>query len=326
MRPFLYAIIWAAMIVIATWPLLISLQSLFGGRRWAAVLIMTLLLLCILFIPLTVVVMMIIDRAQDLFVTGNAYLGSIKVPVPPDWVHRIPMAGPKIVSLWNEYGALDTSRAVELVSPYYEKILGWVVNQAESFGLIIVNSLVTIVIAAIMYANGEAAAIGVCRFARRIAGGQGEKAIILAAKAVRGVALGVVVTAVIQSVMTYGILTIAGVPGVIFLTAITFIMCIAQLGPAIVLLPVIIWLFYNGQPGWGGGMIVWTVIVATIDNFISSMLMRKGVDLPLPLILAGVLGGLISLGFLGIFMGPVMLAVTYTLIREWVAAGEAAES
>src|SRR6185369_9790530 len=89
MRPFLYAIIWAAMIVIATWPLLISLQSLFGGRRWAAVLIMTLLLLCILFIPLTVVVMMIIDKAQELFVAGNTYLGSIKVPVPPDWVHRI---------------------------------------------------------------------------------------------------------------------------------------------------------------------------------------------------------------------------------------------
>ncbi len=325
MRPFLYAIIWAAMIVIATWPVLISLQSLLGGKRWAAVVTMTLLLFCILFLPLTAIVMILIDKAQEFFIAGNAYLGSIKIPVPPDWVHGIPLAGPKIVSLWNEYGALDTSRIAEHLSPYYDNILSWVVNQAENFGMIIINSLVTIMIAAVMYANGEDAAKGVCRFARRIAGGQGEKAIILAAKAVRGVALGVVVTAVIQSLLTYGVLSLAGVPGVVLLTAVTFIMCIAQIGPAIVLIPVIIWLFYNGQPGWGSGMIVWTVVVAAVDNFISSMLIKKGVDLPLLLILAGVLGGLISFGFLGIIIGPVMLAVTYTLIGEWVTAGEADE-
>jgi predicted PurR-regulated permease PerM len=325
MKPFLYAIIWAAMIVIATWPLLISLQSLLGGRRWAAVVIMTLLLLGILFLPLTVAVMMLVDKAQELFITGKASFWSIQIPAAPDWVHKIPLAGPKIVSFWNEYGSLDTSKIAEHISPYYEKILGWVVNQAESLGMIIVNSMVTIVIAAVLYANGEAAAEGICRFAGRIAGEQGENAVILAAKAVRGVALGIVVTAVAQSLMTYGGLVIAGVPGAVLLTAIAFIVCIAQIGPTVVLIPVIIWLFYNGQPGWGWFMIVWTAVAATIDNFIRPVMIKKGADLPLLLIFAGVLGGLISFGILGLFIGPVMLAVTYTLVREWVAAGEAAE-
>ena len=322
MQPFLYAIIWAAMIVIATWPVLGHLQSFLGGKRWAAVLVMTLLLLCILFLPLTIAIMMLIDKAQELFVSKSAPW-SVWMPVAPDWIHKIPLIGPKIVSTWNEYGSLDTSRVAELVSPYYEKILKWVVNQAENFGMIIVNSLVTIVIAAVMYANGEVAAEGACRFARRIAGEQGENAVILAAKAVRGVALGIVVTAVIQSIMTYGGLVIAGVPGTVLLTAITFVVCVAQVGPTVVLIPVIIWLFYSGHGGWGWFMIAWTAVVATIDNFIRPILIRKGADLPLLLIFAGVLGGLISFGILGLFIGPVMLAVTYTLLREWVTAGEA---
>lgn len=323
MLPFLYAIIWAAMIVIATWPLLVSLQSFLGGRRWAAVLIMTLLLLCILFLPLTAAVLMLIDKAQELFASKTA-LWSISMPVAPDWVQRIPLAGPRIAALWNEMGALDTSKIAEHISPYYEKILRWVLGQAENFGMIIVNSLVSIVIAAVMYAHGESAADGARRFARRIAGEQGENAVVLAAKAVRGVALGVVVTAVIQSFMTYVGLAMAGVPGTVLLTAVAFLACLAQIGPAAVLIPVVIWLFYTDQAGWGWFMIVWTAVVATIDNFIRPILIRKGADLPLLLIFAGVLGGLISFGILGLFIGPVMLAVTYTLIREWVTAGEAA--
>jgi predicted PurR-regulated permease PerM len=322
MQPFLYAIVWAAMIVIATWPIHVSLQALLGGRRWAAALIMTFLVFCTLFVPLTAAVMMLVDNFQKYFISGNFSFGDIRIPVPPEWVHRIPLAGPKIVSVWKEYGSLDTSKLDEYISPYYEKILGWGVSQAESFGMVIVNSLLTIIIAGVLYTNGESAAEGVCRFVTRIAGEQGKNAVILAARAVRGVALGVVVSAIIQSIITYGLLSFAGVPAVLLLTAITFVMCIAQVGPIIVLIPVTIWIFYKGEAGWGVFMVVWTVTVTMIDNFTSSLLIRKGVDLPLMLVFAGVLGGLISFGILGIFIGPAMLAVTYTLIREWVSVGE----
>ncbi len=325
MRPFLYAIVWASMIVIATWPLLISLQSRLGGKRWPAVVIMTLLLLCILFIPLTLAVMMLIDKAQELYAFSQTPISNFRLPAAPVWVEKLPLVGSKIVSLWNEYGSLETARITEHISPYYEKILRWTVGQAENFGIIILNSLITIVISAILYVNGEDAANGICRFFRRIAGVQGENAAILAAKAIKGVALGIIVTAVIQSVLAYGGLLIAGVPGAVVLTAITFIVCVAQIGPTVVLVPVVIWLFYNDHTGWAWFMLAWAVTVATIDNIIRPMLIKKGADLPLLLIFAGVLGGLISFGILGLFIGPVMLAVTYTLAKEWVSAGEAVD-
>ncbi|MRR34514.1 AI-2E family transporter, partial [bacterium] len=174
----------------------------------------------------------------------------------------------------------------------------------------------------VRHATGETAASGVCRFARRLAGHNGEDAAILAAKAVRGVALGVVVTALIQSLLGCIGLVVSGVPAAAVLTGVMFILCVAQLGPGLVLIPTVIWLFWSDQTLWGSVMVVWTIIVGTIDNFIRPILIRKGADLPLLLIFAGVIGGLIAFGVIGLFIGPVVLAVTYTLLKEWISMGE----
>jgi len=96
------------------------------------------------------------------------------------------------------------------------------------------------------------------------------------------------------------------------------------LGPALVLIPVVVWLFWSGQTLWGSIMVVWTIIVGTLDNFIRPILIKKGADLPLLLIFAGVIGGLIAFGIIGLFIGPVLLAVTYTLLVEWVVSGSIA--
>ncbi|HZV81009.1 MAG TPA: AI-2E family transporter, partial [Geobacteraceae bacterium] len=186
----------------------------------------------------------------------------------------------------------------------------------------IIQFLLTVIISAVLYATGETAANGVCRFARRLAGSPGEDAAILAARAVRGVALGVVVTALIQSLLGAIGLALAGVPAVTLLTAAMFILCVAQVGPGLVLVPVVVWLFWQDQNLWGSIMVAWTVVVGTVDNFIRPFLIKKGADLPLLLIFAGVIGGLISFGVIGLFIGPVMLAVTYTLLEVWVSRGE----
>jgi predicted PurR-regulated permease PerM len=115
---------------------------------------------------------------------------------------------------------------------------------------------------------------------------------------------------------------LAGIPAIFFLTAVMLLFCVAQIGPALVLIPAAIWLFLQGQTGWGIFMVLWMLFVGTIDNFIRPILIRKGADLPLLLIFAGVIGGLISFGIIGLFIGPVMLAVSYTLLKEWVNAGE----
>lgn len=320
-KPFLSAIIWAAMIVIATWPLMQSVEAKLGNRRWLAVIVMTMLLLLILIVPLSLAIGTIIEKAQQLIANSQA-IGDLQIPPPPEWLHQLPIFGGKAAARWSEFSKMNQGQLAGYLEPYSNKIIGWFLSQAGSIGMIVLHSLLTVVITAILYANGDTAANGVRRFVKRIAGQSGEEAAVLAARAVRGVAIGIVGTALIQSLLGGIGLLIAGIPAALTLAAVLFLLCVIQLGPVFVLIPVTLWLFSQGENGMAIFMIVWTVIVASIDNFVRPVLIKKGADLPLILIFAGVLGGLISFGIIGLFIGPVMLAVTYTLLKEWVATGE----
>jgi predicted PurR-regulated permease PerM len=195
----------------------------------------------------------------------------------------------------------------------------WFAGALGSLGLLAIEFLLTVVIAAIMYAQGEAARDGIIRFCRRLAGDRGEKVVKLAGQSIRAVALGVVVTALVQTVLAGIGLAVTGIPFAGFLTALILLLCIAQIGPVVVLAPAVIWLFWTDATGWGVALLVWTVIVAMLDNILRPMLIRKGADLPLLLIFAGVIGGLLAFGIIGLFVGPLVLAVSYTLLKEWVA-------
>ncbi|RNC64799.1 MAG: AI-2E family transporter YdiK [Desulfuromonadales bacterium] len=321
MRPFLTALIWATMIVIATWPVMLAVQRGLWGKRGLAVTVMTVVLLLVLVIPFTLAVTSIIDRADEI-VGWVKSLAAFTMPPPPPWLEQIPLVGQKAAARWHHLASISPQELSETMAPHVKNIVGWFVAQAGSVGMMIVHFLLTVIISAVLYANGETAAAGVCRFAKRLAGQHGEDAAILAAKAVRGVAMGVVVTALIQSFLGGIGLAVAGVPAAALLTAVMFILCVAQLGPGLVLVPTVIWLFWADQTLWGSVMVVWTIIVGTLDNFIRPILIKKGADLPILLIFAGVIGGLISFGVIGLFIGPVLLAVTYTLLQNWVTAGE----
>jgi predicted PurR-regulated permease PerM len=210
-----------------------------------------------------------------------------------------------------------------MVVPYVQKVFSWFVAQAGSMGMTMLHFLLTVIIASILYAKGEVVEDGVLRFARRLAGTQGEEVAVLAAKAVRGVMLGVVLTALIQAAVSGVGLLITGVPAVGLLTAVVFMLCLAQLGPILVLVPAVIWLYWSGQPIWGTVLLVISVVAVTLDNVIRPFLIKKGADLPLLLIFSGVIGGLIAFGIIGLFIGPVFLAVGYTLLAAWVKGDKA---
>ncbi len=169
-----------------------------------------------------------------------------------------------------------------------------------------------------MYAGGEHAAAMAERFGHRLAGERGRQSVRLAGQAIRSVALGVVVTALLQSVLGGIGLAIAGTPFAAVLTAVMFMLCIAQLGPGLVLIPAVVWFYWSGAAGWGTFLLVWSVIVISLDNIVRPLLIRKGAHIPLVLLLAGVIGGLIAFGLVGIFLGPVVLAVAYTLLQAWL--------
>jgi predicted PurR-regulated permease PerM len=320
LRPFLISIIWALLIVVATWPLLLKLQARLPGRRSAAVAVMTVVLLLIVFVPLTLAVLTILNNAQDITARIKS-LAELTVSPPPEWVGRIPLAGGKLAARWQEFASLTPEERSVMVSPYARKALQWFLAQAGSIGLMMLNFLLTVIIAAMMYAKGEIAAAGVLSFARRLAGVKGEEAAVLAAKAVRAVAMGIVLTALIQAAFGGTGLMVTGVPAAPLLTAVMFMLCLAQIGPALVLVPSVIWLYMNGSALWGTVLLVFSILAVTADNIIRPLFIRKGVHLPMVMVIAGVVGGLIAFGIVGLFIGPVVLAVTYTLLKAWVTGG-----
>jgi predicted PurR-regulated permease PerM len=315
--PFLGAIIWAITIVAATWPLMLRLQSLLWNRRGPAVAVLTAALLLILFIPLSIAIGAIVDNAAEIIAWVKS-LQSFQLPAAPAWLVNLPVVGPRAAQLWNHVATSGVDQLARETAPYAAVVASWLIAQIGNIGLIVLQFLLTVIVAAILYAQGEDAARIALRFGNRLAGERGVNVMRLAGRAIRGVALGIVVTALVQSVLGGIALAVAGVPFAALLSGVMFVLCIAQVGPMLVLVPAVIWLYWTGASGWGTFLLVATVIVGTLDNFVRPFLIKKGADLPLLLIFAGVIGGLVAFGLVGIFVGPVVLAVTYTLLDAWM--------
>jgi predicted PurR-regulated permease PerM len=317
LAPFLLAIVWASTIVIATWPVLRKVQAVLGGRRGAAVAAMVVVMLLAFILPAGLVVDSIVSHRETISGWLTA-LPEMKIPPAPAWVEKIPMAGATITTAWNELAEAGTRAIFVRLSPHTKGAFAWVMSRVGGVGALFVQFLMTVGICGILYANGETAASGVVRFGRRLGGDRGDSVVRLAGQSVRAVALGVIVTAVVQSVLSWIGLAIAGVPFATMLTGMVFVLCIAQLGPLLVMLPASIWLYTQGNQGWGIALFVWSIPVGLIDNVLKPLLIKRGADLPILLILVGVIGGLLAFGVIGLFVGPVVLAVTYTLLGQWV--------
>jgi len=321
LRPFLGALTWATMIVVATWPLMLKVEKAVGNRRWIAVTIMSLLPLVLLIVPLSAAIGTIVANANTIAGWAKA-VEELKVPPPPAWLGGLPLVGDSVSQLWQEVTTEGLDVLVVKLVPYAGTLSRHFASEIGNFGVVFVQFLLTVVIAAILYAEGEHAAVWTRRFGARLAGRRGEHMVVLSGQAIRGVALGVVVTALVQALIGGIGLAIARVPFAAILTAVMFMLAVAQIGAAPVMVVAVIWLYWTGSAGWGTFLLVVTVVVGTLDNFLRPVLIKKGADLPLLLIFAGVIGGLIGFGLIGIFVGPMVLAVTYTLLRAWIEDGE----
>jgi predicted PurR-regulated permease PerM len=320
LRPFLAAGVWATMLVVSTWPLLTSLQARLGKRRGPAVALMTLGLLLLLILPLWAAIDTIAQQADGVTALARSVADS-GLPQAPEWVASVPVVGTKIASTWAHMAEAGPDGLVARLAPYAADGARWVLGHVGSVGGLLVHFLLVVIFSAILYSNGETAARSVRRFGRRLAAERGESSVVLAGQAIRAVALGVGVTAVVQTVLGGLGLAVAGVPFAGFLSAVMLMLCIAQLGPSLVLFPAVGWLYWTGENTWGTVLLVWSLLVSTLDNVLRPVLIKRGADLPLLLIFAGVIGGMLGFGLIGIFVGPVVLAVTYTLLEAWIEDG-----
>ncbi len=319
--PFLGALTWSTMMVVATWRLMLRAQGFLWGKRVLAVAVMTIALLLVLILPLYTGAATIVENADKFSLLAEWIVRVVNEP-PPAWVAGIPLVGSRIASAWTNAAAAGPEALAEQVTPYLRDISGWLLGEAGGLGAMLIQFLLVVGISAVLYAQGEAAAAFLLRIARRIGGAQGEQAVVLAGQAIQAVANGVVVTAIVQSSLAGLGLWIAGVPFAGALTAVIFVLCVAQLGPGLVFAPAIGWLYWQDQNLWATVLLVWALPVTALDGVLRPYLIRLGADLPMLLILPGVIGGLIAFGVLGLFIGPVLLAVGYTLLIAWLEQGE----
>ena len=318
LRPFLGAIIWATMIVVATWPLMRQVQGWLWGRRPLAVVVMVAGWLLILALPLSLATGTIVANTGQI-VDWATRMQAVTLESRLAWLGTLPYIGPQAVEAWRTVADSPLSDLATAAAPYAASAVVWLAGTLRSLGWLLVQFLLTLAIAAVMYAKGETAADGLLRFGRQLAGEAGDRVVRLAAQAIRGVALGVIVTAAVQAALASLGLFAAGVPFAALLAVVTFVLCIAQLGPALVLLPSVAWLYWRGDPGTASVLLIWALFVVMLDNVLRPILMTKGANLPMLLMFGGVIGGLLSFGLIGIFVGPVVLAVSYTLLVAWMS-------
>ncbi|BBU29149.1 hypothetical protein BTHE68_28830 [Burkholderia sp. THE68] len=317
LRPFLPGLIWATTIVVATWPLMRAVQRRCGNRRWIATTVMLLLLLIVIVLPLYQAISTLALHGGEIMAAVKS-LPSYALPPPPGWIHDIPLVGQRMSTEWQTLSDAGPGGMLAKLEPYVTIAARWMLAHAAVVGVFVMHMVITIIISGILYMNGEAAGRFVVRFATRIAAQRGAEAVKLAGLAIRAVALGIVVTAVTQSALGGIGLALAGVPAAGIITAIMLMLCLAQIGPLLPLLGGVAWLFWHGAHITGSLLLVWSIMIAMLDNFLRPILIKRGVNLSMLLILSGVLGGMFAFGIVGLFIGPVILAVTSTILNAWI--------
>ena len=314
-QPFILGFAWASMVVIATWPLMIKLQGLLWGRRSLAVVAMTLILILLFIIPIALLVNSLIDNSAPVIQWATS--GQMQIP-RLEWLKEIPMIGDKLFSSYHKLVAGVGGALMTQIQPYIGRTTGFFVAQAGHFGRLMIHLGLMLLFSVLLYWRGEQVGNGIRHFAFRLASRRGDAAVLLAGQAIRAVALGVVVTALVQGVLGGIGLAISGIPYATLLTVLMILFCLVQLGPLLVLVPAIVWLYWSGDTTWGTVLLVWSCVVGTLDNVLRPVLIRMGADLPMILILSGVIGGLFAFGMIGLFIGPVVLAVSYRLVSVWM--------
>jgi predicted PurR-regulated permease PerM len=316
-RPFVGPMLWGVIITVATWYPYRWLSDHLGGRRKLAAAIVSLVLLLVLVVPIA---MLVESLGEGIGAVAGLLrdLTTVRLPEPPAWLHDLPVIGVAMDEQWRE-AMVDLPASLEQLRPYIGTAAGYSLSIGAGLGVAIIEFLIAIVIAAILFVTGESALHVLRRFVARVGGEHHLGLLDVAAQTIRGVAAGIIFTAFLQALLLVFGLVVVGAPGPAVLGFLTFFLLVLQLPNWLVWLPVVIWLGYKGETGLAVFLFVWgTFVVSTVDNFIRPYLISQGARLPFLLILVGVIGGLLAYGFIGLFVGPTLLGVGYTLFRSWL--------
>ncbi|MCU6500949.1 AI-2E family transporter [Rugamonas sp. A1-17] len=321
LRPFLAAILFATAITISSWPLYLRLLARCKQRRWLAAATMSAGLTVLIIVPLALVTWNIADNATEFYEQIKASLGSGTL-VPPAWLKEFPLVGEAADTylrklLGSREELLNVAR--NLLEPARRFLLGG----GMVLGSGVAQVSLAVFVSFFLYRDGQALLAALATGLDKLIGEQGAAVADTVSRTVRGVMYGLLGTALAQAgVAAIGFL-IAGVPAVALLSVATFLLSLIPVGPPLIWGGAAAWLFSEGSTGWGVFMLVWGFfVISGVDNVVKPMLISRGSSLPFILVLLGVMGGVLAFGFVGLFIGPTLLAVGLGLLRNWT--GEAA--
>lgn len=318
LRPFVSAILWATVLAYTTWPLLLRMERWMGGRRALAASTMTTLIALVMVLPFVVAGITLaenVSRLEDFF---RFLQGGLPLEAP-GWVRQLPWIGTAAAQAWPEF-AQETGWISESLKSAGLSAGKWLLTHSVDFGMGILQLALSVVIVFVFYRDGERVTARLTAAVHRLAGDASHQILSVAGTTVRGVVFGILGTALAQAILAALGFWVAGVPSPFLLGLLTFLLALLPGGPPFVWVPATVWLFHAGHAGWGIFLAAWGLLgISGVDNLVRPYLISRGTNLPFVIVLLGALGGVLAFGFIGLFLGPVLLAVGFALVREFTA-------
>lgn len=316
MAPFFSALLWGAILAYASWPLMRLLTRVLGNREALAAALLTSLWILLVALPLVWLGFNLVDHVRD----ATAFIRDVQVdglPDAPSWLGSIPLIGARLVGIWV---AVDQQGVAMLANlkPYLGQVGNWLLARSAQIGSGMLEIVLSLVFVFFFYRDGPRLAAFVLSLLGRLIGERAGYYLDLVAGTVQRVVNGVIGTAAAQAVLALIGFLIAGIPGALVLSIITFMLSLIPMGPPLAWIPATAWLVWKGEYGMAVFLGMWgTFIISGVDNVLKPYLISRGGDLPLVIVLLGVFGGLLAFGFIGLFIGPTLLAVAYSLLLDW---------
>lgn len=314
-RPFFAIIVWGIVLAVALYPLFSMLANLLGGRRKLAAIIVTMICLFILLGPAAWLALDLADVLRSIYARLDA--GTLSIPPPDAQVRNWPLVGEELFAFW-ELASSNLKAAIVQVAPYFKPYGPTLLGAAGSFGTGIVEFLLAVVLAGFLLAPGPSLVAAISGFSRRLVSKRGEEFVQLAGATIRSVSQGVIGVSIIQALLAGIGLMMAHVPGASLIAILVMILGIVQIGPSLIIVPVIIWSWFSMETTSALLFTAYMVPVNLIDNALKPLIMGRGLRTPMLVILLGVLGGTVSSGIIGLFIGPIVLAVAWDLLVMWI--------
>jgi predicted PurR-regulated permease PerM len=327
-QPFLGAIIFAAVLCFSTWPVFVTLRTRVGGRSWLASLIFVLVMVVALALPIALAAQSIVvhsSQAIDLF---RGFLDRKESFELPGFVRNIPLLGPWLDDLSRNLLRSSGADLAAYARQYLEPARGLLLTLGKAAGQGLIQVLIALFVAYFFYREGDRMRTLLLEGMIRLAGREKGMALTGTIRdSVKGVVYGLIGTALVQAAVALIGFWIAGVPGALILAALTFLLSLIPMGPVLIWGGAAAWLYFQGQDGWALFMVIYGVaVISSVDNFVKPILMSRAGNLSMLLVVLGVFGGAVAFGFIGLFVGPALLAIAWDLTKAWLEEHRAVAS